>query len=176
MSTEKREPQMMVNWEEKKAFCETCGYWVDADVITINWHHPIPGGGESKHRLWDRPGRPTHIAANDYVGAAGAQQQLLFLRSDLEEMGDGGPAIEVVEKILMDPYEAARAALRIAILLGAAENWDGGADYLEGIADELGDASMFAHPGDDDNKALYRFLAEGLGMDYPGRDEERETE
>jgi hypothetical protein len=90
-----------------------------------------------------------------------------------------GAAKDLMERLLADPYEAARSALRIAIYLGAAKNWDSGADYLEGIADELGDTSMFNHPGDDDNKPLYRVLSKAAGMYYRGQDdapEEWETE
>lgn len=90
-------------------------------------------------------------------------------KADLETFADSlppGPGREIIEKILADPYEAARAALHIAMLLGAAEDWDGGADYLEAVADDIGYTGTFNHPGDDDNTPVYRQLCDVAGMEY----------
>lgn len=101
---------------------------------------------------------------------ADAKRDLEALAAELPK----GAARDLVERVLTDPYEAARAALWVAIHLGAAENWDGGADYLEAVADDIGYSQTFNHPGDDDNKALYRAIADAAGIGYT-KDEEEES-
>lgn len=99
----------------------------------------------------------------------------MHAKTDLESFARNlppGSAKDLVERVLADPYEAALAALRIAMQMGANENWDGGADYLDWIADEVGYTGTFAHPGDSDNNSLYRQLADAAGMGYDAPEED----
>lgn len=65
----------------------------------------------------------------------------------------GVPMAEVRDPV--DDARAARAAESIAVLLGAADDWDGGADFLEDIAEIIHHAG-FRHPGNAENQRYYR--------------------
>jgi hypothetical protein len=95
----------------------------------------------------------------------------------LEALADSLPprseARAIVEKTLENPLKAALAALMIATQMGANEEWDSAADYLEYIADELG-YTAFPHPGADSTTDSYRLIADGLGIEHDGEDEDEE--
>lgn len=70
-----------------------------------------------------------------------------------------GPEAVALRAQLRRPTELgkqARAAQEVAHLLGSAENWDGGADFLESIAETLNRVGGFRHPGDDRNSEWYQ--------------------
>lgn len=95
----------------------------------------------------------------------------------LEALADSLPirseARDIVEKTLENPLKAALAALMIATQMGANEEWDSAADYLEYIASELG-YTAFPHPGADSNLDAYRLIADGLGIEHDGEEEDEE--
>lgn len=82
-----------------------------------------------------------------------------------------GPARELLEGVIADPYPAARALLLIATFMGANSEWSG-ADYLEWIADEVCWGGRLIHPGNDTNTPTYRQLADAAGMEHDGDEEE----
>jgi hypothetical protein len=98
-------------------------------------------------------------------------------KDDLEAFAakaPAGPAKELMDRLLADPYEAARLALRLAIQLGADAYWKSGDDYMEWFADKIGDTGTFRHPGSPENLEMYRQLADAAGISYTHGDEEEE--
>ena len=97
----------------------------------------------------------------------------------LEALADSLPerseARAIVEMTLERPMKAALAALMIATQMGANDEWNG-ADYLEYIADELSYTGAFMHPGSDSSTEVYRLIADVLGIEHDGEDEEDEDE
>ena len=48
-------PQLMINWEERKIFCESCNTWIDASKIRIDGRHDLTGINDpSAHTMWER--------------------------------------------------------------------------------------------------------------------------
>lgn len=92
----------------------------------------------------------------------------------LEALADSLPerseARAIVEKTLENPLKAALAALMIATQMGANDEWNG-ADYLEYIADELS-YRAFPHPGADSTTDTYRQIADALGIEHDGEEDE----
>lgn len=71
----------------------------------------------------------------------------------------------------------AEAFDRIAVLLGASDNWDGGADFLDDIADLVHRAvgPDLGHPGSSSSTEGYRALGRSLGL-HAGNDWRQEQE
>lgn len=96
-----------------------------------------------------------------------AHDKLVYLAETLPP----GDARSIVEKTLEHPLKAALAALYIATKMGANEEWDSAADYLELIADELG-FYAFPHPGSEGYVEAYRQIADLVGIYHDGQQEE----
>lgn len=48
-------PQIMINWEERQIFCESCNTWINAWDLRIDGRHDMPNvDGKSTHRVWER--------------------------------------------------------------------------------------------------------------------------
>lgn len=48
-------PQLMIDFEGRRVFCESCDTWIHADQLRLTGHHEMPNvDGKSTHRVWER--------------------------------------------------------------------------------------------------------------------------
>lgn len=67
----------------------------------------------------------------------------------------------------MSTLQRTEALFHVAVLLGAQDEWDSAADYLEAVADIVGRTGL-PHPGEPESRQFYREHAEGLGIWHDG--------
>lgn len=50
-----REPSIMIDFENRRVFCATCGEWIPGDHLLITGRHTDADDEHpSQHRVWER--------------------------------------------------------------------------------------------------------------------------
>lgn len=51
-----KEPQLMIDYENRRVHCAYCGHWVGAWQVLIDGrHNDADDKNPSEHRVWERP-------------------------------------------------------------------------------------------------------------------------
>lgn len=116
----------------------------------------------------------TNAEQNQWCAECGGTENLIRER-DTEICTACKAAVETITEPTTEQY--AKLGRYVAALMGANEEWDSAADYLEDIA-FIGSHVLGVSVGDpgDDELKFWRTLADKLGIEHDGEDDEEDED